>query len=67
MRYNITNSLGRRNKEVLAMEAIIWLVIFALLIVVEIITLGLTTIWFAVGAFVAFVAALLGARSGLLR
>ena len=43
------------------MEAIIWFGIFALLVVVEILTLGLTTIWFAAGAIVAFIAALLGA------
>ena len=31
----------------------IWLIITVILIVVEIITLGLTSIWFAGGAFVA--------------
>lgn len=43
------------------MQAIIWLGIVIILIVVEIITLGLTTIWFAGGAAVACIAALLGA------
>lgn len=43
------------------MQAIIWLGIVIVLIVVEIITLGLTTIWFAGGAAVACIAALLGA------
>lgn len=43
------------------MEAIVWLVIFALLVIIEIITLGLTTIWFAAGALVAFCATLVGA------
>lgn len=42
------------------MQAIIWLGIVIVLIVVEIITLGLTTIWFAGGAAVACIAALLG-------
>lgn len=42
------------------MESIYWLILLAVLIVIEIITLGLTTIWFAIGAFVAFIAAVLG-------
>lgn len=40
------------------MNAIGWLVIMAVLLVVEIATLGLTTIWFAAGALVAFVIAI---------
>lgn len=32
---------------------ILWLLIFAILIVVELLTMGLTTIWFAMGAVVA--------------
>lgn len=43
------------------MESIIWLVIFLVLLVIEIFTLGLTTIWFALGAIGAFIAALLHA------
>ena len=43
------------------MDAILWLVILVACIVVEIFTLGLTTIWFAGGALIAFVAALLSA------
>ena len=39
------------------MEALCWLLLAAIFIVVEIITLGLTTIWFAGGAFVAAIAA----------
>ncbi len=35
--------------------SIYWLIIIAVLILIEIITLGLTTIWFAGGALVAFV------------
>lgn len=42
-------------------EAIYWIIILVALIVIEIITLGLTTIWFAGGALVAFIAANLGA------
>lgn len=38
-----------------------WLLIAAILIVFELISLGLTTIWFAGGAFVAAVAAIAGA------
>lgn len=41
-------------------EAIAWLILLILFILIEIATLGLTTIWFAGGALVAFVAALLG-------
>lgn len=36
-----------------------WLVALAVLLIIEIITLGLTTIWFAGGALVAFVLAVL--------
>ena len=43
------------------MEAICWLVVLIVLLLVEIATLGLTTIWFAGGALVACVAALLHA------
>lgn len=39
---------------------IIWLVILILLVVIEIFTLGLTTIWFAGGALIAIIAAALG-------
>lgn len=35
------------------MEAVFWLVLFILFLIVEIITVGLTTIWFAGGALVA--------------
>ncbi|MGN0497322.1 MAG: NfeD family protein [Lachnospiraceae bacterium] len=37
-----------------------WLLLAAIFIVIEIITLGLTTIWFAGGAFVAAIAAVAG-------
>lgn len=43
------------------MEAITWIIIFVVLLVVEIVTLGLTTIWFAGGALAGFIAANLGA------
>ena len=38
------------------MEPIYWLIAVAVLLVLEILTLGLTIIWFAGGAFVAFIA-----------
>ncbi|MDE7431146.1 MAG: NfeD family protein [Lachnospiraceae bacterium] len=44
------------------MESICWLVAFLVLLVIEIITLGLTTIWFAIGAVAAFIATLVGAN-----
>ncbi len=39
-------------------NSILWLLILAILIFIEIITLGLTTIWFAGGALVAFLISL---------
>lgn len=42
------------------MQSIFWLIIFAALLVVEIVTLGLTTVWFALGAIAAFLAAYVG-------
>ncbi len=43
------------------MDAILWLIVIVACIVVEIMTLGLTSIWFAGGALAAFIAALLSA------
>lgn len=40
---------------------IIWLIVFAVLIIVELITMGLTTIWFACGSIIACIASGLGA------
>ncbi len=40
------------------MNSIAWLILLAFLILVEIVTLGLTTIWFAGGALVAFIVSL---------
>lgn len=37
-----------------------WLAIFVASLIIEIVTLGLTTIWFALGALVAFVFAIIG-------
>ncbi|MBQ4559439.1 MAG: NfeD family protein [Tyzzerella sp.] len=42
------------------METMFWLIMFAVLLVIEILTMGLTTIWFAGGAIVAFVLAYVG-------
>lgn len=42
------------------MQSIFWLIIFVALLVVEIVTLGLTTVWFALGALAAFLAAYVG-------
>ena len=44
---------------------IIWLALTAVLLIIEIMTLGLTTIWFAAGALFAFFAALLGMNQGI--
>lgn len=40
--------------------SIIWLVVLAILLVIEFLTLGLTTVWFAGGALVAFLVFLAG-------
>ena len=47
------------------MEMIFWLVLFVVLLVVEIATMGLTTIWFAGGALIAFIAAYIHLGIGL--
>lgn len=44
------------------MQSIVWLGILVILLIVEALTLGLTTIWFAGGAAAALVASLLGAN-----
>lgn len=43
------------------MESFYWLILLAVMLAIEIITLGLTTIWFAVGALAAYITALFGA------
>ena len=43
------------------MEPIVWLIIIAVLLVIEAVTVGLTTIWFAGGALFAAFASWLGA------
>jgi membrane protein implicated in regulation of membrane protease activity len=43
------------------MESFYWLIAVAVLLIIEITTLGLTTIWFAGGALIAFLASLMGA------
>lgn len=42
------------------MESFYWLIALAVLLVIEILTLGLTTVWFAGGALVAFFVSLTG-------
>lgn len=44
------------------MEILIWLGIMILFLIIEAITVGLTTIWFAAGAFIALIASMLGAN-----
>ena len=43
------------------MVTIFWLVVVAVMLVIEIFTMGLTTIWFSLGAVAAAIAAALGA------
>ncbi len=42
-------------------QAVIWLILFIVFVIIEIPTMGLTTIWFAGGALLSTVAALFGA------
>lgn len=42
------------------METIFWLVLFVVLLLIEILTMGLTTVWFAGGALVAFILSFIG-------
>lgn len=42
------------------METMYWLILFVVLLIIEICTMGLTTIWFAGGALVAFVMGIIG-------
>ena len=42
------------------MESYYWLIFMAVCIVIEIITLGLATLWFAIGALAAFIVAVCG-------
>ena len=46
------------------MRVIYWLAIFIVLLIIEIATMGLTTIWFAGGALIAFCAGLVGFGAG---
>lgn len=43
------------------MDSIIWLIVLVVLLFAEILTMGLTTIWFAGGALIAFISTYLGA------
>ena len=43
------------------MQPVYWLIVVAVLLILEILTLGLTTIWFAGGALIAFIAGLFAA------
>ena len=43
----------------------IWLVIVAVMLIIEIFTMGLTTIWFSIGALASAIAAAFGAPLGI--
>lgn len=42
------------------MQMIFWIVLFVILLIIEIATMGLTTVWFAGGSLIAFLAAYIG-------
>ena len=48
---------GKGEKDLFASMTVIWLIVFAVMLVIEIITQGLTTIWFAGGALAALLSA----------
>ena len=47
------------------MQTIYWLAIFVILLIIEIVTMGLTTFWFAGGALAAMAAGLIGFGTGI--
>lgn len=47
--------------------AIVWLVLIVILLIIEIATMGLTTIWFAGGALAAFISTFFGAGAAVQR
>lgn len=47
------------------MKTIYWLAMFIVLLIIEIVTMGLTTIWFAGGALLAFLAGIAGFGLGV--
>ena len=47
------------------MEPLMWLIVLAVFLVIEAITVGLTTIWFAGGALIAFCAGFVGFGLGV--
>lgn len=47
------------------MKVIYWLAIFIVLLIIEIATMGLTTIWFAGGAIMAFLVGIAGCGTGI--
>lgn len=47
------------------MQTIYWLAIFVILLIIEIVTMGLTTTWFAGGALAAMAAGLIGFGTGI--
>ena len=51
---------GENKMEWITNPVVVWLIILVLLVIIEIFTLGLTTIWFAGGALVAIVVAAAG-------
>ncbi len=53
-------ALSEKQREVKGMQAMYWLIALAVLLLIEIVTLGLTTIWFAGGSLIAFLVAIFG-------
>lgn len=47
------------------MKVVYWLAVFIVLLIIEIATMGLTTIWFAGGAIMAFLAGIIGFGVGV--
>lgn len=60
IRYSKIEVSNKLEGEAENMETAFWLILFVALLIIEILTMGLTTVWFAGGALVAFILAFVG-------
>lgn len=59
MKESMNHKVGKKKRGI-TVETSYWIIIFIVLLVIEIFTMGLTTIWFAGGALAALVMGLIG-------
>ena len=66
IKYNyFQGNVLRKEEARMTSVLLMWMILIAIFIVVEIITLGLTTVWFVGGAVVALIAGAVGADIGI--